>query len=92
MWQLVIRPSGETPEAFEIFAKDIGKSFIWLMINRDKFSVMIHPNTSTRTDNPSEFANEFLDHSQYVTWLGKAYDLKISIFKKAKSIRINEKY
>jgi aromatic ring-cleaving dioxygenase len=83
MWQLVIRPSGETRDDFEIFAKSIGKSYIWLMLNRDKFSVMIHPNTRTRTDKSSEFANVLLDHTQYVAWLGKAYDLKLSMFKRA---------
>jgi aromatic ring-cleaving dioxygenase len=82
MWQIVIRPSGEGQEDFEIFAHAIGKSYIWFMLNRDKFSVMIHPNTSMRSDKSSEFVNELLDHTQYVAWLGKAYDLKLGIFKK----------
>ena len=83
MWQLVIRPSGESKEDFEIFAQAMGKSFIWLMLNRGNFSVMIHPNTSTRTGKQSEFSNDLIDHTQYVAWLGKAHDLKLSIFKRA---------
>jgi len=75
MWQIVIRPGGEGQEDFEIFAHAIGKSYLWLMLNRDKFSVMVHPNTRP--------GNELLDHTQYVAWLGKAYDLKLGIFKKA---------
>jgi aromatic ring-cleaving dioxygenase len=80
MWQIVIRPSGESREDFEIFAHAIGKAYLWLMLNRDKFSVMIHPNTGPRTDKQS---NELLDHTQYVAWLGKAYDLNLSIFKRS---------
>lgn len=49
---------------------DLGIAISWLMFNRDKFSVMIHPNTN----------DGLLDHTDRTIWLGKSYDLKLDIF------------
>ena len=77
MWQLVIRPN----KTFEKFEEKIGKVILWLMLNRDQFSVMIHPNTSKNKIDEFEFGGDLLDHTQYVLWLGKQHSLKIDIFK-----------
>ena len=42
----------------------------WLSINRGTIDFFIHPITG----------NDLLDHSQYVMWLGKSYNLDVSRF------------
>lgn len=49
-----------------------GELVPWLSFNRGTLDFFIHPNTG----------NDYLDHSQYVMWLGRSYPLKMEIFKK----------
>ena len=47
-----------------------GEFFSWLMFNRDGLDVFIHANTG----------DDLKDHTEYVMWLGKSYELKLDIF------------
>lgn len=42
----------------------------WLMLNRKGIDVFLHPVTG----------DDYRDHSQGIAWLGKSYDLDISMF------------
>lgn len=42
----------------------------WLMLNRQSLDVFLHPLTG----------DEYVDHTQGVSWLGKSYELDISQF------------
>tara|TARA_R110001606_G_scaffold319410_1_gene466279 strand:- start:536 stop:895 length:360 start_codon:yes stop_codon:yes gene_type:complete len=52
--------------AAETFAKIIP----WLMLNRQSLDVFVHPLTG----------NEYVDHTQGVSWLGKSHELDVSQF------------
>ena len=43
----------------------------WLLLNHGTIDVFVHANTG----------DDLIDHTQYIMWIGKAYDLKLSIFK-----------
>ena len=51
-------------------AESFGKVIPWLMLNRQSLDVFVHPLTG----------NDFVDHTQGVSWLGKSYDLDVSQF------------
>ena len=42
----------------------------WLALNRGAVDVFVHPDTG----------NDLLDHTAYVMWLGRSYDLKTDMF------------
>lgn len=44
----------------------------WLMIHRNGIDVFIHALTD----------NDLKDHSDYIMWIGKSYELKLDIFRK----------
>lgn len=44
----------------------------WFLINRNGFSLFIHPDTG----------DDLADHTDYVMWMGKEHPLKIEQFKK----------
>lgn len=48
-----------------------GQIIPWLMLNRQSLDVFVHPLTG----------NDYFDHTQGVSWLGRAYTLDISQFK-----------
>lgn len=50
----------------EAFAEFIS----WLMLNRGDLDVFFHANTG----------NDYIDHTQYIGWLGKSYPLKKDMF------------
>ena len=78
MWQLEIKNWDHSKEGQEKFYLDLGLSLSWLMLNRDKFSVMVHPNTKKMDSQ----GGDLRDHTDYTCWLGKSYELKIELFKK----------
>ncbi len=43
----------------------------WLSLNRNGLTLFIHPETS----------NALLDHTDFVIWLGKQYDVSLELFK-----------
>lgn len=51
-------------------AESFGKVIPWLMLNRQSLDVFVHPLTG----------NDFVDHTQGVSWLGQSYDLDVSQF------------
>ena len=51
-------------------AETLGKIIPWLMLNRQSLDVFVHPITG----------DEYVDHTQGVSWLGKSYELDISQF------------
>lgn len=51
-------------------AETFGKIIPWLMMNRQSLDVFVHPITG----------NEYVDHTQGVSWLGNSYELDISQF------------
>ncbi|WP_421850038.1 DOPA 4,5-dioxygenase family protein [Marinomonas sp.] len=51
-------------------AETFGKIIPWLMLNRQSLDVFVHPLTG----------NEYVDHTQGVSWLGKSYELDVSQF------------
>lgn len=51
-------------------AETYGVIIPWLMFNRESLDVFVHPVTG----------NDYLDHTQAVSWLGKSYRLDTSIF------------
>jgi len=69
MWQL------ELPSSSRVY-HDLGMCISWLMLNREGFSVMIHPNTQKE----NEKGGALEDHGQNHLWLGKPVELKMSIF------------
>ena len=44
----------------------------WLALNRDGLDVFLHPNTG----------NDLADHRDHAMWIGRSYELDLSIFKK----------
>ena len=42
----------------------------WLLLNHGTIDIFVHPNTG----------NDLIDHTQHIMWIGKSYDLKLSIF------------
>lgn len=69
MWQF------ELPFSNHVF-QDLGLCISWLMLNREDFSVMIHPNTKKERG----VGGALEDHSQNHLWLGIPLQLKMSIF------------
>ena len=69
MWQVIL-PT--TPKIYE----DLGRCISWFMMNREVFSVMIHPNTEQVGNKGGEYA----DHSQHHLWLGTPISLNMEIF------------
>ncbi|WP_369920799.1 DOPA 4,5-dioxygenase family protein [Marinomonas polaris] len=51
-------------------AETFGKIIPWLMLNRQSLDVFVHPLTG----------NDYVDHTQGVSWLGKSYVLDTSQF------------
>ncbi|WP_111638264.1 DOPA 4,5-dioxygenase family protein [Marinomonas shanghaiensis] len=51
-------------------AETFGQIIPWLMLNRQSLDVFVHPLTG----------NEYVDHTQGVSWLGKSYELDIAQF------------
>lgn len=43
----------------------------WFFINRQGFSVFIHADTG----------NDYIDHTDYVLWMGKEYKLNLEMFR-----------
>lgn len=43
----------------------------WMMDNRGEFDVFFHANTG----------DDLIDHTQFVMWLGKSYNLNLDMFK-----------
>ncbi len=43
----------------------------WLALNRNGLTILIHPLTG----------NDFLDHTDYASWMGKPQKLNLSVFK-----------
>ncbi len=53
------------------FALDTFGSIIpWLMLNRQSLDVFVHPVTG----------DDYLDHTQGISWLGESYSLDTSLF------------
>ncbi|WP_339722990.1 DOPA 4,5-dioxygenase family protein [Marinomonas primoryensis] len=52
-------------------SETFGQIIPWLMLNRQSLDVFVHPLTG----------NDYVDHTQGVSWLGRAYTLDISQFK-----------
>lgn len=46
---------------------------VWLLSNRDGIDFFIHPNTG----------DNLADHSDYIMWIGKSYELNLDGFRKA---------
>ncbi|MGB0640446.1 MAG: DOPA 4,5-dioxygenase family protein [Myxococcota bacterium] len=67
MWQVLL------PDSPRLDA-DLGHCIRWLMINRGKLSVMIHPNT--QEDNGRGGPRE--DHSHNTVWLGPPISLLLN--------------
>ena len=42
----------------------------WLSRHRNSLDIFVHPNTG----------NDYQDHTDFVMWLGRSYDLKLGIF------------
>lgn len=54
----------------------------WLVINRGPLSALLHPNcidAETR-----EYVDEYRDHTQRATWLGRELPLDLSLFHEMK--------
>ena len=51
--------------------KDFGKIIPWLMKERGELDIFIHANTG----------DDLADHTQFVGWLGKSYELNLEMFK-----------
>lgn len=51
-------------------SENFGQIIPWLMLNRQTLSVFVHPVTG----------DDYFDHTQGVSWLGRAYTLDVSQF------------
>lgn len=69
MWQVILPPD---PHIYE----HLGKCITWFMLNREDFSVMIHPNTEKKDG----LGGAYADHSQHHLWLGTPLVLNMNIF------------
>ena len=69
MWQILL------PQSSSVYT-DLGLSISWLMLNRDEFSVMIHPNSLSTGDSGGGYE----DHSQNMLWMGPPLTLSLDIF------------
>ena len=61
----------------------------WLVINRGPLSVLIHPNTIDPVT--GEHEEEERDHTQRATWMGERVLLDLSLFKKIKAMKEENK-
>ena len=64
MWQVIL------PFQKNIY-QDLGLCISWFMLNRDGFSVMIHPNTKEEDGKGGSYE----DHVHNLIWLGKPVSL-----------------
>ena len=67
------RPVGPHPVwscQLSFAAETFGQIIPWLMLNRQSLDVFVHPLTG----------NEYVDHTQGVSWLGQSYELDVSQF------------
>ena len=69
MWQVILSTNPKIHE-------ELGRCISWFMLNRDGFSVMIHPNTE-QVENKG---GAYEDHSQHHLWLGTPITLNMAIF------------
>ena len=69
------RPVGPHPAwscQLTVQADQFSQVIPWLALNRGSIDVFIHPETG----------EDLLDHTQYVMWLGKSYDLNVNMFQR----------
>ena len=69
-------PIGPHPQAMYQVAfksKEFGRIVPWLMLNRQKLSILVHPNTG----------KDLEDHESYPLWLGKSLMLNLDKLKKS---------
>lgn len=50
----------------------MGLAITWLMLNRERLSVLVHPNTDKRTRE-----SKIRDHTIYTLWMGPSVDLNV---------------
>ena len=51
--------------------KDFGEVISWLLMNHGKVDLFVHANTG----------RDWEDHTDYVMWIGKSYQLNLDIFR-----------
>lgn len=56
----------------------------WLVINRGPLSALLHPNT---VDEKGGMLDEYRDHTQRATWLGKEMPLDLGLFDRIEEFR-----
>lgn len=67
------RPVGPHPVGscqITVPTEEIWNFIPWLMKERENFDFFIHANTG----------DDLLDHTQYILWLGKSYELNLELF------------
>ncbi|MFT2110823.1 DOPA 4,5-dioxygenase family protein [Marinomonas sp. 2405UD68-3] len=70
------RPVGPHPTwscQLSFAAVTFGDFIPWLILNRGNTDVFLHPVTG----------DDYLDHTQGASWLGRSYELKLEMFRKS---------
>ena len=71
IWNKPIGPHPTGSCQITVPKEEFGKVIPWLMEERGDLDVFVHANTG----------NDLADHTQFVGWLGKSYELNIEMFK-----------
>lgn len=72
LWDKPVGPHPIGSCQFTVTADLFMELSTWLLSNRNGIDFFIHPNTG----------DNLADHSEYIMWIGKSYELNLDVFKK----------